>query len=129
MTYVYLASPYTAPAFKLMEARYLLTMKATAEIAAAKIGVYSPIVSWHEVACQHDLPKDADFWWNQNRTFLRHAAEMWVFTIPGWERSNGIKQEVALASALQLPIKYGIYLTPFIIDFKHNHPVFVGENQ
>jgi hypothetical protein len=124
--YVYLASPYTAPAYDLMEARYHLTVKATAEIASAKIPVYSPIVSWHEVARQCKLPTDADFWWQQDRALIRHCCELWVLTLPGYERSNGVKMEVAFASALHLPIRYGINMEPLIREFKLNHPTIAG---
>ena len=106
MSFVYLASPYTHNEPSMMEARYIQTRCAVAELLINKVSVYSPIVHCHSLAKRHNLPKDAEFWAWYNFSMLGRALEMWVLTFDGWEDSVGVQGEVDFADEHSIPIKY-----------------------
>ena len=68
--------------------------------------VYSPIVSNHEVAKHHDLPKDWAYWEKIDFMFIDACQELWVLMMEGWEESKGVQAEIKYAQARDIPIKY-----------------------
>lgn len=104
MSYIYLASPYTDPSPTMQESRYILACNACALLARERIPVYAPIVHWREVSILWALPGDSDMWWDQNRVMIDHCAQMWVYTLPGWDRSKGVLQEVDYAKACNIQV-------------------------
>lgn len=103
---LYLASPYTDPDDKIREIRYHQAMHAVAHLLKLGHIVFSPIVHCHELAKQHDLPKDISFWWRYNRAMLHNSSSLWILTLDGWRSSKGIKKEAAYAIQRKLPIHY-----------------------
>ena len=51
-----------------------------------------------------DLPTDFTFWQHHNRHMLALAEELWVLTLPGWEKSVGVAGEISYAAELNKPI-------------------------
>jgi hypothetical protein len=67
--------------------------------------VFSPIAHSHGIS-RFVKNHDHDFWMDQDLPFLNHADKMIVLTLPGWEESRGIKQEIEWAKAKNIPIEY-----------------------
>jgi hypothetical protein len=74
------------------------------------------------------LPREANFWWHQNQIMLRGALEVWVYTFEGWERSNGVKQELEFAHSKNIPIRYGLRMESLCESFKKDHQSLVRTN-
>lgn len=102
---IYLASPYTAPQKVVMTERYMLTVKAMAQLLTAGHMVYSPIVHCHVISTSFGLPTDYEFWLSYNNHFISLCAKMYVLCIPGWKESKGVKAEVYEAKSRGIPIE------------------------
>lgn len=100
---IYLASPYSHKDPAVMEERYLAAMDCTAWLLKQKLWVYSPIVHCHEIAKQHSLPTDFEFWKEYNKHMLGLASLLYVLAIPGWTKSIGVAGEMARAREIHLP--------------------------
>lgn len=94
---VYLASPYTHPNEDVREARFLMTEAVTAKLMTKGLHIFSPIVHCHALAKRYSMPTDYMFWLEYNRSFLKAASTVCVFTLPGWEDSKGVAEEIRLA--------------------------------
>lgn len=117
MSYIYLASPYSHPDLRVRRDRYYATQDCVAWMLANRIWVYSPIVHCHFMAIEYELPKDAKYWRPYNRAMLRYAAALWTLRIPGWQNSEGIKDE--LESALELVVDNRGHITPGGYTYTH----------
>lgn len=110
MKLIYIASPYSHKDEDIMQTRFSDVRDFTASIMQDiyRTGVvpFSPIVHCHEIAQVHELPKGYDYWLNVDKTFLRHADELWVLMIDGWRESTGVKAEIEFAESILIPVKY-----------------------
>ena len=69
--------------------------------------VFSPISHSHPIS--EFTEADAlnhDFWLEQDLEFMEWADEVWVYMLPGWEDSKGIKRELDYAEKLGKVIKF-----------------------
>ncbi len=105
----YVASPYTSDHPIEMQERYFNVRDFCAYCANEGLLVYSPIVHWHSIAEEHDLPKDHNFWLNQDRAMIIAAQGIMVLMIDGWKDSRGVQDEIKFAHQLQRPIQYWDY--------------------
>ena len=118
---IYLASPYSHPEARVREERVRLTAVHAADMMRIGRHVFAPIVHGHSItehwAAVHpehlrphdevDLERAHHAWWMaQCMAFLRHASELVVLKLAGWEESIGIKLEVRLARELGIHIRY-----------------------
>ena len=104
--FVYLASPYTHQDAFVREVRYLEAAKAMQFLLAEKIWVYSPIVHCHELAKTALLPREFRFWREYNIAMLGCSSMMAVLQLPGWEKSEGLKDELQDSLVNGRPIEY-----------------------
>ncbi|MCX7801381.1 MAG: DUF1937 family protein, partial [Fimbriimonadales bacterium] len=102
---IYLASPYSHPDPAVREARYQAACRATAALLQAGWVVFSPIVHSHPLV-KFALPTGWDFWERIDRDYLARCDEVVVLTLPGWEASVGVREEVRLARELGKPVRY-----------------------
>lgn len=51
------------------------------------------------------------YWEKIDLTFVSRCDELWVFTLPGWKESTGVKAEIKFAKAKKIPVKYIDYRT------------------
>lgn len=102
---LYLASPYTSEDQDEQRMRYHQACRAAAKLMEQGHVVFSPIAHSHGIA-RFIENHDHNFWMEQDLPFLEHADRLIVLTLPGWEKSRGIKQEIALAKAKDIPIEY-----------------------
>lgn len=107
MNYIYLSSPYSHHDAEVREARFVAACRAAAKLIQEGLVIYSPIAHSHpiEVHGMKQIESSA-FWKRQDVPMLRHASELLVLRLPGWEDSAGIKWEVEMANDLYLPVSY-----------------------
>jgi hypothetical protein len=108
---IYFASPYSDKDKKVVEERYKVTSLKVAELTSKGNVVISPIVYGHTLLQFHEMPGDWQFWKNFCQSFLYKCEEMIVFKIPGWEESEGVREEIKLANSLGIEISYIEYGT------------------
>jgi len=94
---IYLGQPYSHPDPTRMKWRYKVAMSVCADLSLQGRLVYSPIVSWHEVARAHDLPKGEKYWRAQNLHFIDLADGFYILRIGGWKTSTGLAYEISFA--------------------------------
>ena len=49
---------------------------------------------------------DSGYWTRQDLAFLPACDEVWVYRLPEWEKSKGIKIEMEKAERLGNPVRY-----------------------
>lgn len=93
--YYYLASPYSSGNDWSLTYNYYAACMAQANILKKGITCISPIAAQHVGAFQHDLPKTYPFWKEHSRKLLQSASGLVILAIEGWDRSTGVKDELA----------------------------------
>lgn len=69
--------------------------------------VFSPISHSHPISIHANPdPFDHDFWLRQDLPFMSVCDEVYIYCIPGWENSKGIKREIEHAERLGKPVRY-----------------------
>lgn len=106
MSYTYLASPYSHLSADVRHARYIEAMRATLWLLQHRQWVFSPIVHCHEIAVLNDLPTNALYWRDFNRAMLEKASSFTILALEGWDKSNGIADEIDTAHDLSIPIRF-----------------------
>lgn len=106
MPYTFVSSPYSHPDEAVMSQRYEDVCSFVAERLRVGRICFSPIVHCHHLAHRFTLPTDSDFWYTYNVAMLRAAHSLTVLQLQGWNESVGVKKELTLAAALNLPIHY-----------------------
>ena len=102
---IYLASPYSHPDPAVRDQRYLAACRATVRLLLAGYTTFSPIVHGHALA-DFSLPMDWKFWAQHDQQYLRRCNELIVLALPGWDESEGVQAEVALAQRLGKVVRY-----------------------
>lgn len=108
MKLYYLASPYTHSDPKVMQERFEQVCAVAGKLFNLGIMVYSPIAHCHHIALGTKLPADYAFWLKYNRLLLSKCDGLVVVSIEGYEKSAGIRAELAIAHELKIPV-YLVY--------------------
>lgn len=113
---IYIASPYTSQkGNKLLnlEERIVRVRKVEQYIAHVysiennrSDMYYSPIVHFHNIAHNNNMPSDAGFWWNINKAILNKSDKMEILMIEGWEESIEVTEEIQYFKWRAKPITY-----------------------
>lgn len=103
--YMYLASPYTGTP-EVMLARFHEAKKALHALCHQRVWVYSPIVHCHQLALDHEMPTDFQFWLDYNHVMIEASCGIVVLGIDGWDRSKGVAEEMAFAKQIEKPIYF-----------------------
>lgn len=104
---IYLAQPYSYKANAyLRHKRYEYAMKRTVEFFLEGHAIFSPIIQSHQMSKYADMPTDFDFWRKIDFAFIDASKEVWVLKMKGWDKSQGVTEEIAYAKSLNKPIKY-----------------------
>ncbi len=106
MSFYYIASPYTNKDPDVVKKRFYDVMEFTANLMKRNIAVYSPIVHCHELASTHNMPTTFEYWQKMNHAMLDASKGMVVLTLPGWENSKGVEDEIQYAKSKKLPIYF-----------------------
>jgi nucleoside 2-deoxyribosyltransferase len=102
---VYLAVPYTHPDPRVRADRFEVANRAAAALMRAGYCVFSPISHGHPIS-QCGVSGDWTRWESLDRRMLRQCEEVVVLTLDGWRDSRGVQAELAIAAALDLPVRY-----------------------
>ena len=103
MKTVYLAGPYSG----MEEKSFRCLTYLAGRLMNAGYVVFSPVTHCHPIAQSvREMPKEHEFWMRQDLPFLAWADELWVLTLPGWEESRGVQQEIRTAQSYGMTIRY-----------------------
>ena len=110
---IYLASVYSLDAKTdieehkaIREERYQLVMKKVGELMAQNVHVFSPILHCHVLSNTYNLPKDFAYWKQLDEDYISHCDALYVLKMEGWERSQGITEEIKFAKKIGIPVEY-----------------------
>ncbi len=105
---VYLACPYTDPDPSVRVLRFNAATEAAADLIRAGQVVYSPITMTHPidlVLAGKTNTLGSDYWVAFDGAFMDVCSEIVVLKLEGWERSRGIRREIAYFEAHGKPIR------------------------
>jgi hypothetical protein len=91
MLLYYIASPYSHNP----PAAYWEAVAAAGYLTRSGFLVYSPIIHYHTIAEQHNLPADVHYWWPINQAMLARSDILLVLQTPEWTASAGVRMEIA----------------------------------
>jgi hypothetical protein len=107
---IYLASPYSKyPGGR--ESAFISACQKAAEIMSMGHAVFCPIAHSHSIEA-HGMDgeiMDGDWWLHQDFAILENCDELWVYMMPGWEKSYGVAKEIERAKRLGITIEYVYY--------------------
>ena len=102
---IYLASPYTHVDAAVRQRRFEAACRAAAALIRQGKTVFSPIAHGHAI-CRYGLPPDWQFWGRHARRYLEVCSEVAVLMLDGWQESEGVRAEIAIARALGKPVSF-----------------------
>ena len=102
----YVASPYSGYKGDLWEANRL-ACRTTAYLARYEVPAFSPIAHSHAL-CQHYpvSPMDHGLWMGLDRPMMMAAYGCIVVTMPGWQTSKGVGEEIDYFENTGKPVLY-----------------------
>ena len=103
---IYLACPYAHADPAVMQQRFEAVTKKAGELMSKGITVYSPITHNHPIQQMFNLPRTWEFWRERDIPFLSAADEIWVLTLPGFDKSVGVNAEIDYMRELCRPIVF-----------------------
>jgi hypothetical protein len=104
---IYLCAPYSSNDKSVILERVYLVNKKAAELMDEEYIVFSPISHSHEISAFTKTDAlDHDFWLRQDLPFMAVCDEVWIYRLPGWEHSRGIKTEMEHAEKLGKVIRW-----------------------
>jgi len=71
--------------------------------------VFAPVVHGHPLV-RYGLPTNWSFWQPSARAFIERCDELVVLPLPGWESSEGINAEMAIAAELNKPVRHLVFV-------------------
>jgi len=106
MSFWFLSSPYRAcPAGKEYARRE--ASRAAAQLAAAGIPVFSPIVHGAGLVDRsHISDTDNDFWMTTDAPFMKAAYGLIILKLVGWNKSDGVRGELSNFGQAGKPVVY-----------------------
>ena len=105
---VYIAQPFTHNQKKTQTARVWAAEQALSYFVSQKCPAYSPIA--HAAVAYRYAKGSHDYWRATNLCLLRRAcSQMVVLQMPDWEKSKMLKEEIADAEEVGIPIFYSDY--------------------
>ena len=102
----YICTPYSHPDPAVRCQRFTEVNRFAVRLVAAGLVIYSPITHSHPLALAGELPLDWAFWQRYDREFIAMSRMVIVLKQDGWEKSVGVRAELALARRLNMPIFY-----------------------
>lgn len=105
MKKIYLAAPYSDPDPEIRQRRTELADHVAALIMKRGYVVFSPLSHSHRIAHHIGNHLSHDFWLAQDLEMLKLCDEMWILTIPGYSKSEGIRMEHDKALEWAMPVR------------------------
>ncbi|KZC01428.1 hypothetical protein ABID82_004264 [Methylobacterium sp. PvP062] len=102
---IYMASPFTV--YPTKEAAWRDACRAASALQAATVmAVYSPIADTYGMEAVGGSKLTHAEWMERDRAMLLACQHVVVMMLPGWEKSRGIRQEIAWAHEAKIPVWY-----------------------
>ena len=99
--------PYRHSDDEVVERRVRAGRRAAASLIDSGRSVVSPVVSFHETIQQEDtVPEDFEYWETMIEEMIVLSERVYVVMMPGYERSQGVKQEIKLARKYNRPVSH-----------------------
>lgn len=103
---IYVAAPYSHLDPGVIEVRMENITRYLAELSAYGIIAFSPLLMHYCLNTGVDIPVDYGFWRNHCLTLLSKSDLLNVLMLPGWDTSEGVKDEIDFAKRNNIPIFY-----------------------
>lgn len=103
---VYLACPYSHEDFDVRLARFEAVNRIASRLMQAGHIVFSPISHTHPIALAGRLPIGWEYWQYFDAAYLQHSYKLVVLCLEGWDTSEGVRAEIAMARQLGIAIEY-----------------------
>jgi nucleoside 2-deoxyribosyltransferase len=97
MTKIYLCCAYSHPDPEVREQRVQQADECAAWLLEQGYNVFSPLSHSHRIAHHMGNHNDGDFWVNLCMDFVDWCDVIAIMKIEGWNKSEGIKKELAWA--------------------------------
>lgn len=102
----YLASPYSSPNPLQRIERFEAACSAAATLMLEGYLIFSPIAHTHPIAERGNLPTGWDFWRDYDLLHLEACTSMLVLMLPGWRKSVGVQDEIAIMERMGKSVRY-----------------------
>jgi nucleoside 2-deoxyribosyltransferase len=103
-TIAYLAAPYSHPDPEVKTQRLEAVAKAAAHLFSKGVWVFSPLT--HNMTIDvHGIHGNWQQWGEFDLEMMARCDTLLVLKLPGWEASKGVRDEIAYAKKIGLPIE------------------------
>lgn len=106
MSFTYIASPYTHDDYLVMLDRYNKVKAFTAHLLRKNVMCFSPILHNHQMAIDHNMPKNSAFWRAHNYAILSKASRVIVLALDGHDQSVGVRDEIDFAISCNIDVEF-----------------------
>ena len=103
---IYLASPYTHEDKHIQTLRFIEVCRVAGRMLEAGHHLFVPISMSHPIQEYAGTKGTWEFWKEYDEKILGKCDELWVVTMPGWEKSTGVQAEIKFATENGIPITY-----------------------
>lgn len=130
MRLIYLAGPYKSDDEAVRQKRVEQYAAAVYYFAMSSpnLCLFSPVL--HCVSIDNLLKEfhDFSFWAHRDFFMIKKSSAMWVLTIPGWQESYGVAQELEYAESIDREVFYVIQDSAdwYITDARPTHTSTIG---
>ena len=106
MSYIYVASPYTAKSASVRRKRLKASALYAAKAMRAGVPVYSPLAHGEMLAKFLEIGTDYAAWKMHCEAMINGCSQLHVLCIPGWKKSVGVNAEIEYAKSIGKEIVY-----------------------
>lgn len=103
---IYIASPYSDPSDVVRYDRFIRARNYAHHLMAQGHVCFSPIAYGRQFEKTFAVPPDFQYWLDFNNWMLLAAQQVDVLKLRGWEASNGVAHEIALAESHGIAIRF-----------------------
>jgi hypothetical protein len=102
----YLASPFSDANKKVMEERVLAACRCAGRLISSGVSVFSPIAHNVAIIRASGISTGWQIWSDYDKFMLARCDRLLVLRLEGWEKSDGVREEIKYARELGIPIEY-----------------------
>ena len=102
----YLGLPYSDYSVFVRDWRASVSDRIAADLTKQGRIIFAPISAWHHIAKKYKLPGTFEYWLKLDEEFIKASKKLLIITLPGWQKSTGVSEEIKLAKKYKIPIDY-----------------------
>lgn len=108
MRLIYLAGPYNDKDEQVRRQRMECYMDAVTYFmeSAPSLCLFSPVIHNATIASHHEAFRVFNIWAQRDFFMIKKSSAVWVLTLPGWEKSYGVGQEIEYAESIDREVFY-----------------------